>query len=111
MDNLLENIDLSGLKEEAYRKLKSAVAGQAGSPMSGIGWFIIGAAVGSAAMWLLDPEKGMQRRSQLRDQALKFTGEFQQKAEQEFEKFSNQVNEAWPSNDQASKRNPQNLDS
>ncbi|GEM_PF-6430363 len=111
MDNLLENIDLSGLKEEAYSKLKSALAGQVGSPLSGLGWFVVGAAVGGAAMWLLDPEKGMQRRSQLRDQALKFTGDFQQRAEQEFQKFSGQVSDAWPSGDQAAKRDPQNLDS
>lgn len=35
---------------------------------SPLGWFIAGAALGTVAMYLLDPDKGRERRTQIRDQ-------------------------------------------
>lgn len=56
--------------------------GRRNSGLALLGWFVAGAVVGSAAMYLLDPSEGKKRRTQIRQRGIAWKNNASRLAEQ-----------------------------
>ncbi|MGE3263426.1 MAG: YtxH domain-containing protein [Bacteriovoracia bacterium] len=76
---------------KSFRDTRSLVAdaidslpqlGRRKSGLALLGWFVAGAVVGSAAMYLLDPSEGKKRRTQIRQRGIAWKNDASRLAEQ-----------------------------